>query len=113
MTIIEKYLVTSPSDFTLTDDYRTFVESLLGYFRSSSTTSVLVVTPETGYLYRFDFTQFLLQNSVPVEDHYLVMRVNGYTSIHQLDETINQILVPSMAMVARFKQIYRTSINAG
>jgi hypothetical protein len=106
------YLITSPSDFTLTDDYRTFCESLLKYFRESSGTTSLLITPEIGRLYRFDFTQFLLAQNVPAEDHYLVMRINGYSSIHQIDESINQILSPNMAMVARFKQIYRTSLTS-
>lgn len=109
---ISKWIVSSPSDFTLTQDYRTYVESLLLYFRNSDTTRAVLVTPETGYLYRFDLTQFLLANSVPLEDHYLVMRVNGFTSIHDIDETTNQILVPDASLIARFKQIYRTSLTA-
>lgn len=111
MTGISKWIVASPSSFTLTQDYKTYMESLLNYFRASDSTRQVPVPPEVGYLYRFDLTQFLLANNVPLEDHYLVMRVNGFTSIHQIDETIHQILVPDMALVARFKQIYRTSLN--
>lgn len=108
---ISKWIVASPSSFTLTQDYKTYIDSLIIYFRESETTRQVIVSPETGYLYRFDLTQFLLANGVPLEDHYLVMRVNGFSSIHQIDETINHILVPDMALVARFKQIYRTSLN--
>ncbi|MNE57549.1 hypothetical protein D3C80_1525200 [compost metagenome] len=108
---VSKWIVSSPSSFTLTQDYKTYVDSLIMYFRNSETTRQVLVPPETGYLYRFDLTQFLLANNVPLEDHYLVMRVNGFTSVHQIDETINNILVPDQALIARFKQIYRTSLN--
>jgi len=108
---ISDSMIAQPDDYTLTDEYRTFIESLLTKFRTDSGTTTLEISPETGYLYRFDLTSFLLDNGVPLEDHELIMRINGLVSVHDIDEKLVRLLIPDQALVAQLKQIFRTKLN--
>lgn len=111
MTALDSMMIASPDEYTLTDDYKTFVESMVGYLRQQSSSNTVVIPPEVGFLFRFDMTRFLLSKNVPIEDHYLVMRVNGITSSHELDETITSLIVPDQALITRLKNIYRTRLT--
>lgn len=110
-TALDSYMVPAPDDYTLTIGYRTYIESLTKYLRENSGTKTVDIPPETGFLYRFDLTLFLLEQSVPLEDHYLILRMNGMTSVHEIDENLNTLLIPNLALVASLKQVYRTSLS--
>lgn len=107
---ISDALVAQPDAYTLTEEYRIYIESLLTMFRNDSGTTPVDLSPEQGYLYRFDLTSFLLDNNVPMEDHELVMRINGKTSVHDIDETLTRLLIPDQNLVAQLKQIFRTKL---
>lgn len=109
---LDGMMAAAPDDYTLTDDYKAFVESIAETLRNSPSTRQIVVTPEAGYLYRFDLTGLLLLQKVPLEDHLLIRRVNRMTSIHDIDEELSVIYVPDASQVARLKQIYRTRLAA-
>lgn len=108
MAKIDSLMVTSPSDYTLTDDYKTFIESMLDYLRHASVSDILTIEPSTAYLYRFDLTAFLIDNNVDLEDHYLIMRVNGIDSPNLFDETYTQLIIPKQALITQLQSVYRT-----
>jgi hypothetical protein len=112
-TKLDTLQVGTPDEYTLSESYNTFLQSMVGYIRNDPNTRVITIDPEIGYLYKFDLTMFLLTQSVELEDHRLIMMVNGISSRHQFDETTNSLLIPNQALVARLKQIYRTSLAAG
>jgi len=112
MTALEKLRIDSPDEYTTTEEYKTFVESLVTFYRTHSTTTSLVIAPEDGYLYQFDMAAFLLDNNVQLEDHELIMRVNGLTSNTQIDENLGTLLIPNKDLVARMKMVYRTRLSA-
>lgn len=112
MSLLDSMAVESPDAYTLTEDYRIFVESMTGWLRTQSQDRVVSIIPETGYLYRFDLTSFLLDNKVPLEDHWLVMRVNGLTTPQEFDETVTALIVPAQELITRLKQAYRTKLTA-
>ena len=112
MSKIDVMAIPSPDAFTLTDDYNIFVESMAGWLRDNSQSSVIVIAPETGWQYRFDLTSFLIDNNVPLEDHRLLMRVNGITTPQDFDETVHSLIVPPQELIARLKSAYRTKLTA-
>lgn len=109
---IDIYLIEPPEAYTLTKEYDTYIRSLVGYLRDDPSTQTVVIEPETGYLFKFDLTAFLLENSVPLEDHRLIMMVNGITSRLTIDETMVSLRIPNQALITRLKQIYRTALTA-
>jgi len=110
-TKLDRYMIQSPDLITMTDEYNTFIKSLVVPLKNSASTQLVEIAPETGYLYRFNLTGFLLANNVPLEDHRLVMLINGITDIHDMDENRNKLLIPDPSEVARYKQVYRTSLT--
>jgi len=112
-TKLDSLQVATPDEYTLSEGYNTFLQSMVGYIRNDPNTRAITIDPEVGYLYKFDLTAFLLSQSVELEDHRLIMMVNGISSRHQIDETMTSLLIPNQALVARLKQIYRTSMTVG
>lgn len=113
MGTLNQMAIASPSEFTLTDDYFSFIESMTGWIREQADTSTVYIPPETGWLYRFDMTAFLIDNGVPLEDHRLILRVNGMDSNQVLDETVNTLLIPQQETIRRLKSAYRTKLTTG
>lgn len=111
MATLDNLRIASPDDYTLTDDYNTYIESLLTFFRTHPQTTAVSVSPEDGYLYQFDLIGFLLDQGVELEDHRLIMRVNNLTSMMSIDENIGVLLIPAKDVVARLKMVYRTRLN--
>lgn len=112
-TLLDRYMATPPDSITLTESYWTFIESMLNVIKNDPATQTVYISPEVGYLFRFNMTGFLLENSVPLEDHRLVLRVNGLSSVHDIDEFTTSLRIPDASTIARFKQIYRTSLTVG
>lgn len=113
MGTLNQMAIASPSEFTLTDDYFAFIESMTGWLREQEDTAPVYISPETGWLYRFDLTAFLLDNNVPLEDHRIILRVNGLDSNQVLDETVTTLLIPQQETIRRMKSAYRTKLTAG
>lgn len=113
MGTLNQMAIASPAEFTMTDDYFTFIESMAGWIRKQPDTATVYIPPETGWLYRFDMTAFLLDNSVPLEDHRLILRVNGMDSLQVLDETVTAMLIPQQETIRRLKSAYRTKLSSG
>lgn len=112
MTALEKLRIDPPDEYTTTEDYMTFCESLVTFYRTHPTTTPIIIAPEDGYLYQFDLAAFLLDNGVQLEDHELIMRVNGLTSNTQIDENLGTLLIPNKDLVARMKMVFRTRLTA-
>lgn len=112
MTALEKLRIDPPDEYTTTEEYKTFIESMVTFYRTHPTTETIIIAPEDGYLYQFDMAAFLLDNKVQLEDHELIMRVNGLTSNTQIDENLGILLIPNKDLVARMKMVYRTRLTA-
>lgn len=112
MSALDNLRITSPDEYTTTREYNTFVESLITFYRTHPETRAIAIAPEDGYLFQFDLAGFLLEQGVELEDHQLIMRVNGINSIHEINENIGTLLIPNKDLVARMKMVYRTRLTA-
>lgn len=112
MSALDKLRIDSPDAYTLTDDYNTFIESMVTFYRTHSLTRAINISPEDGYIYQFDLTGFLIDSGVQLEDHQLIMRVNGISSTTDIDENIRILLIPDKDLVTRMKMVYRTRLTA-
>jgi hypothetical protein len=108
---IDVMMVNSPADYTTTDEYKAFIESIIPTLRADSSTTSLTVPTETGYLYRYDLTGFLLEQKVPLEDHLVIIRLNDLNGPQDLDEHTTRLMVPDQAFLNQLKQVYRTRLD--
>lgn len=95
--------------FTLSDKYRGAVESLRLYFQSHPTTQVVSLTGEQQHLYRGDLMGLLDNLGARREDHYLIMRTNDLTSMHDVDDYLTTLYLPAMQVIDNFKKMFEQS----
>jgi hypothetical protein len=100
----------SPDEYTLTEDYRAFIESVRTYIKTAPSTRTLIIASDVGYVYRGNLTAFLLDQGVPLEDHYVLLRVNDLSDMTAFDEKTTTLLAPDQMLVASLKQAYRTRL---
>jgi len=112
MSALDNLRIESPDEYTTTRDYNTYIESLVTFFRTHPATRAVAVAPEEGFLFQFDLAGYLLEQGVELEDHQLIMRVNGINSMHEINENIGTLLIPDKDLVARMKMVYRTRLTA-
>lgn len=106
---LDNAMVSAPAAYTLTDDYKAFVESIVPALREQGS-SPIAITSETGHLFRFDMTSFLLDQKVPLEDHLVVLRLNDLNGPQDMDEHTTKLLIPDQSFLTQLKQVYRTRI---
>jgi hypothetical protein len=107
---LDNAMIAKPADYTLTDEYKAFVESIIPSLRESPTTNTLTIPTETGYLFRYDLTSFLLDQKVAIEDHLVIIRLNDLNGPQDFDENTTRLLVPDQQFLSQLKQVYRTRI---
>lgn len=97
------------------DNFRNTLEDFVTLLRNDSTTSQLIVTPIRILQFKFDFFGLLAAYNIPIELHYLTMRMNYLTSpqddIDYLIGTDNNptpLLIPSSTRVNNLAQSYQT-----
>lgn len=110
MSSLDNYMITSPSNFTLSDDYKYFIESMVDSIKTNGNYTTLAITPDTGYLYQGDMTAFLIDQGVPIEDHFVVVRLNDLDSVYDIDENLSTLMIPDATNLARLKQVFQTTL---
>lgn len=106
--VLHSSMANMGSEFTYTENYRTFIESHLDYLRSHEESLEVMVDKGQVYKHLNDFASLFLEMGIPYEDHYLMLRLNGYTSNAELTmevETLNTIPTQALTML---KQLFRT-----
>jgi len=68
----------------------------------------LVLRPDEAYQWRGDFFGLLSKKGVARQYHWLVMRLNQYTSPNEFIETIPAILVPNFSVIGKIAQSHNS-----
>lgn len=79
--------------------WRTAVEQHVPYLRNHPQTSPVDTGKLKGYRTRYDLFAFLTQERIPERYHWIIMRVNGFSSPEDFDESIGAVLVPSTSVI--------------
>ena len=108
---LNKLMVSPPQSFTYTKDYKEFLETLMYFFRTSPNAPILPLTPDVRHVYRFDLEGFLLINNVPLSEHYLVMRINEFENLHNLDVAVDAIILPDLDLLRNVQSIYKSKMK--
>lgn len=103
---LDSLMVTVPVEYSFTQEYRNFVESLLPILRNDGASTFVPIGAESAFLYKSDLEGFLLNNGVPLEDHYLVMRVNDIDNSFAFDDEVKGLLIPDAGFVGRCKSLF-------
>lgn len=110
-TTLNEMLVTSPTLFTQTKDFKIFMEPFIPQLRNHPDTQRVELTAETKHLYNFSLETLLLSKRIPLEDIWIIMRMNGIEYSHKLDTTLTHLLLPNINQLAEYKGIYKNRLN--
>lgn len=89
--------------------FRNTLETHLKYLREHPDSDYLPVEAHIAHKYQADFYGLLRHYRVAEEIHWLILRLNGYTSPTQYDSDLFNILVPSNDAVLNIRKAFRTS----
>lgn len=105
---LNEAMISTGSDFTYTETYRTYIESHLNYLREQEEAFDVPLDKKQVYKHLNDFTSLFLEMGIPYEDHYVMLRLNGFTSVTELTMDIETLKVIPGQVLATLKQLFRT-----
>lgn len=92
---IEGFFNASASAEANTTSFRDLLEDHITYFLTHSSTRMTDVSAHDANVYVFDWIGLLNKLGVPVELHWLTIRMNGGKSFTDLKEDARTIYIPS------------------
>lgn len=88
--------------------FRQIIEDHLEYLRNNGAIQQLPVNVQDGNMWSGDYYGLLTYLNIPLEMHYITLRVNGMTSPTDYDGSVLQILLPDSDVTDALLQQYRS-----
>lgn len=88
--------------------FRIVLEDHLGILKASIETIMISVKPLEALKYEGDFSGLLTSYNVPVNLHWITMRMNDLTSPSDSPDDLEFIIVPNQTFVERLRSGYMT-----
>jgi hypothetical protein len=88
------------------DGFRNLLEDHYSWLKTQSSTKTV---PIDGYLavrYEYDFYGLMQNQNVPIELHWITMRLSGYTSSDQMSRDLQSYILPDPAVISRLYSVY-------
>lgn len=92
--------------------FRIDLEDHMTYLRTHPSTTKVIVDPVYSYKYVGDLSSLLLQYNVPVYLHWVIMRVNNFTSFADATDKLTTLLIPDTTEIERIRRSYQTQHKA-
>ena len=89
--------------------FRNVLEDHLTYLKGLDSTTVINVEPIVAYKYEFDLYSLLFYYDIPMHLHWLVMRLNGFTSPTEATADITSLLIPDSTVVDQIRQSHMST----
>lgn len=91
------------------DAFRNVLEDHLTYLRGAPTTQHLNVAPGDAYRFEYDLYGFLSKFAVPAQLHWVVLRLNKFTSPEEFGPDCQTVLVPDAGAVSQILQSHKAA----
>lgn len=113
MTLSVSTLQVEPRNISFsTTGFRNIIENHLQWLIASDSTTMKEVDAHHLVKYRGDFYGMLLAMDLPVDIHWIILRMNGLTSTLDFNGGMSAILVPSLrdlnVLLGRYKNTQST-----
>lgn len=106
---LENLMVDSGPDLYYDENFLNVLEDHLPYLHNHPQTKIMVVDPDEAYQWRGDLYGMLQARGEPRQYHWLIMRLNGYTSPKQFTEDTVSLLKPSYPVVEMIAQSHNSA----
>lgn len=105
---INKLAISTDKKLFYDQTFRRHLEAYMEWFRQHPETTVIPVDPHDAYKYEGDLYGLLSVNGIPIEYHWLVMRVNDIFRAGDVSESLTILKIPEFGVVNRILQLYKT-----
>jgi hypothetical protein len=89
--------------------FRQVIEDHLSFLNKDENHNTANIEPADGDIHNGDFFGLLNSQSAPMELHWCIMRLNGYTSPTEYTSDTLTIKVPNPAVLSRLVKQFRTN----
>jgi hypothetical protein len=104
--LINDLASTSGPDVYYDQKFRVVLEDHMTFLRQHPQTTMQQIKFRDAFKFEGDLSGLLYELSIPIELHWLVMRMNYFTSPVQNDETLKSVLVPEKSVIERLRSVY-------
>lgn len=106
MALVDKLIL--PDSVVLDPNFYVLMDSHVDFFRKHPNTQAIAIPGQQAEKYRGDFTGLLDSQSIDKKYHYLIMRVNGWSSSQEYDGATLSFLLPDTTLMARVIMTYKS-----
>lgn len=85
------------------------LETYMDYLRKHPDTTNISIGVHDAYKYEGDLNGLLRKYGVPTHLHWVVMRMNGFTSHLQTTPELTHLMLPEEGVVDQIRQLYLTT----
>lgn len=107
-TVLTDLLADPGPDIYYTKAFRDVLEDHLTWLRDYHS-SIMIIQPDEAYQWRGDLFGLLAAKGVPRHLHWLIMRLNRWTSPTHTDENTLAVLKPNPTVVEQILQSYNST----
>lgn len=104
---IQKLMESDGESITYTASFRRMIEDHLPYIRAHETTETLNIRDDVAWRFHGDLIGVLLHYEFRRDLHWLIMRVNKYTSPMDFHYEDRFLHIPSTTLVSRLIRTHR------
>lgn len=102
-------LMPTTDDWSQRIDFQIFIESHLSYLLEKFVVSQRDISEDTGTYYKGDFYGLLSHLSIPIDLHYIVMRMNGFYTSADYEGTALILLIPNLNEITLLRNVFKTN----
>lgn len=89
--------------------FRIEIEKHVEWLRSHSTTTVITLNERDVYRYQSDFYSLLYTLNIPVELHWIILRMNHFTNPSEIPDTITTLYIPNANLISQMVETFKTA----
>lgn len=101
--------VSESSAFYYTDEIKALLESHVEFLKNHNETRIVQVSPHLTYKYEGDFYGLLMTLKIPPQYHWIIMRMNDYTSPTEMPENKIAFIQPGFNVIDQIINMHRTA----
>lgn len=93
------------------EGFQRLIEDHLEFLRNGDNLQVIDIDPQSAYKGSGDLISVLQDYQIAPQIHWIIMRVNGYTSPMEYQSTHLTLLVPSQGQIDSLLRVYRVNLK--
>jgi hypothetical protein len=109
LSTISELMVPSGPDVYYDERFRNMFEDHIEFVRRHETTDTVEISPADAYSYEGDLYGLLHKYGSPRELHWVIMRVNGYSSPMEYVHEHTSLILPSKTVIDDLVRVFRVN----